>query len=145
MKTQIKHRYTGAVLFECAVPKFVEGRKHIKYAVGKAIKKSANLSYADLRSADLRSADLSSANLRGNSKITGARPVFTVGPIGSRSDTLTAFNTGTGLILQTGCFFGSLDEFRAALIAAHDMNKHREEYEAALTFIEKHFTLWGTE
>jgi len=77
MKTQIKHRFTEAVLHEGDYVSILE-------AVSGAIKagadlsgadlsganlsladlRSADLSLADLRSADLRSADLPGANLR---------------------------------------------------------------------------------
>jgi uncharacterized protein YjbI with pentapeptide repeats len=56
MKTEIKHRITGSVLFsfECET---------IKECVVEAIKNDANLSYADLRGADLSGANLRGANL----------------------------------------------------------------------------------
>ena len=105
----------------------------------------ANLVGAYLGGANLDGANLVGANLRGDIKITGARPVFSIGPIGSRQDSLIAFSTDQGLRLKTGCFFGCMEKFRKALIAEHSMNKHREEYEAALFLIEKHFSLWGDE
>ena len=105
----------------------------------------ANLGGAYLGGANLDGANLVGANLRGDIKITGARPVFSIGPIGSRQDSLIAFSTDQGLRLKTGCFFGCMEKFRKALIAEHSMNKHREEYEAALFLIEKHFSLWGDE
>jgi len=57
MKFEIKHRFSGSVLFSIEAESW-------KIAVEAAIKASADLSSADLSSADLRSADLSSANLR---------------------------------------------------------------------------------
>ena len=55
---QIKHRFTDAVLYECAC-------ETIKDAVQKAAKEKANLYAASLRGADLRGADLGGANLGG--------------------------------------------------------------------------------
>ena len=66
MKFEIKHRFSGGILFSCE-------SETLKLAVNLAIKSNAdlrsadlsyaNLRYADLSSADLRSADLSYANL----------------------------------------------------------------------------------
>jgi len=53
----IKHRYTGAVLFEG------ESGMTTRQMLEKATASSADLSYADLSYANLRSADLSSADL----------------------------------------------------------------------------------
>ena len=82
MKFEIKHRITGAVLFElecgslklCVEAAVKSGADlssaDLSYAdlssadLSYADLSSANLSYADLRYANLRSADLSSANLR---------------------------------------------------------------------------------
>ena len=58
MKIDIKHRYTGEVLFS-----HEQENNSIKVTVELAFEKNINLRYADLRSADLSSAGLSSANL----------------------------------------------------------------------------------
>jgi hypothetical protein len=55
---QIKHRHTGAVLFEG------ESGMTMRQTLEKATASKANLRYADLSYADLSSADLSYANLR---------------------------------------------------------------------------------
>ena len=102
----------------------------------------ANLSGANLSDANLTGANLSGAYLTGELKLSGDRPFFSVGPIGSRSDVFQAFTTDHGLRLKAGCFFGTLGEFRAKLIDTHGINPHREEYEAALLLIEKHAALW---
>ncbi len=56
-KPTIKHRYTGAVLFEG------EAGMTTREMLEKATAAKANLRFADLRSANLRSANLRSANL----------------------------------------------------------------------------------
>ena len=75
MKTEIKNRFTGSVIFE-----YTKENNSLKETIKEYIKQelasgkiradlsyadlsSADLRYADLRSADLRSADLSSADL----------------------------------------------------------------------------------
>jgi hypothetical protein len=60
-QVQIKHRFTGAVLFECDAP---ESGFAIRHALERATKERAYLRDADLRGADLRDADLSDADLR---------------------------------------------------------------------------------
>ncbi len=89
----------------------------------------ANLRGADLCGADLGGADLRDANLRG-AYLCGAdlgekfgriknNGFFTLGPIGSREDTLLAFNTDKGAFVRAGCFFDSLELFREAVIKTH--------------------------
>jgi len=111
----------------------------------------ADLSDADLSGANLRGADLIGANLRGanlrgadlrGKKLLGARPFISVGPIGSRSDYLQCFITDGGVMVQTGCFFGSRDEFAAAVVEEHSDSAHGVEYRAALVLVDAHAALW---
>ena len=122
----------------------------------------ANLRGADLRGAYLRGADLRGANLRGADlggaylggaylggasldgakKLIGKRPIFTVGPIGSRLDFFTAYLTDKGLFVRAGCFFGAESEFTTELRATHGTNKHAQEYTAALELARCHARLW---
>ena len=64
MNYQIKHRWTGKVLFECDVPDDKSGMA-ARYALEKATQGDADLSDADLSGAVLRGADLSGADLSG--------------------------------------------------------------------------------
>ena len=75
-------------------------------------------------------------------KITGLRPFFFVGPLGADQRHLMAVSTEKGIHLATGCFSGSIDDFRAALKKKHGTNEHGKEYGAALELIELHFKLW---
>ena len=113
--------------------------------------RGANLSGADLRCAVLRGANLSGADLRGadlsgavlsGAKIIGERPLLTIGPIGSRSDTLCAWITDGGVMISAGCFWGSLDKFSRAVAATHGDSVHGREYAAAITMIEAHADCW---
>ena len=108
--------------------------------------RGANLRGANLRGANLCSADLCGANLCGanDEKFTliGDRPTIEIGPIGSRSDVLRAWLTDKGLRIQTGCFFGTREEFDAALREEHDENEHAFEYRAALVLIDAHVKVW---
>ena len=104
--------------------------------------RSANLYGANLYGADLRSANLRSANLGDAGKLTGDRPYFAVGPIGSRQDVLAAFLTEKGVYLRAGCFFGTVEEFRDKLQGEHGDNVHAVEYRAALVLVEAHYNAW---
>ena len=106
--------------------------------------RGANLRGANLRGANLRGANMVGANL-GDKKLIGKRPILMIGPIGSRSDYFTAYMTDDGVYLRTGCFFGSVDKFRAALKGEHGDNEHAHEYAAALELIACHARLWAQE
>jgi len=110
--------------------------------------RSADLRSADLSGADLRSADLSGADLSGadgkNLSLVGSRPVFMLGPIGSLCDYLTAYLTDAGVHVRAGCFFDTIEAFRAAVVAEHADNNHGREYMAAIAMIEAHAAIWSS-
>ena len=133
---KILHRYTSAVLFEG------DAGMTRRQTLEKATFAKANLGGADLGGANLRGADLRGAYLRGK-KLAGARPFFTIGPIGSRSDYLQAFITDKGLMIRAGCFFDTRDQFELQLATTHGMNEHGQEYVAALALIDIHAELWA--
>ena len=147
MKIEIKSRFSLEVLFshECE-------DNSVAITLAAAINAKANLGYANLyganlRGADLRGADLGGANLRGADlggagKLTGDRPYFAVGPIGSRQDVLAAFLTEKGVYLRAGCFFGTVEEFRDKLQGEHGDNVHAIEYRAALQLVLAHYEAW---
>jgi uncharacterized protein YjbI with pentapeptide repeats len=141
VKVQIKHRYTDAVLFECDAPEGLESGLHVRHALEKATKSRAYLSRAYLSGANLSGADLSGAYLSG-AKLIGERPVFQIGPIGSRCDYFVAYITNQGIKLLAGCFFGTVQEFREKLAEEHGDNKHAKEYNAALEMIDVHAEIW---
>ena len=143
-KIVIKHRYTDAVLFEYQPTDEQQASGlAIRAALETATKSDANLSAAYLSGAYLSDAYLSGAYLRGDKKLIGDRPVFMVGPIGSRCDYFTAYLTDKGIYLRAGCFFGTVAEFVDKLEREHGANKHWQEYSAALALIECHARLWA--
>ncbi len=101
----------------------------------------AYLSGADLRGADLRDAYLRGAKM-GDTALIGARPILQIGPIGSRSDYLVSHITEAGVMICAGCFFGTLDDFRAAVSDTHGDTVHGREYAAAIAMIDAHAALW---
>jgi hypothetical protein len=64
MNHQIKHRLTGAVLFECEVPEQQSGMA-TRYTLEKAVQADANLADANLAGANLARANLADAYLAG--------------------------------------------------------------------------------
>jgi len=106
----------------------------------------ADLSRADLSRANLSGANLSRANLSGANLfgflLVGDRPIFQIGPIGSRCDYLTGYLTDNGVMIRTGCFFGTMDEFKDKLSETHGTNIHGAEYRAAIELIRVHAELW---
>ena len=144
-KIIIKHRYTGAILFEgdagMTMQQTLEKATFAEADLGGANLYGADLGGANLGGANLGGADLGGANLYGK-KLAGARPFFTIGPIGSRSDYVQAFITDKGVMIRAGCFFGTRDQFEQAIAVTHGMNEHGTEYLAALALIDTHAELW---
>jgi uncharacterized protein YjbI with pentapeptide repeats len=101
----------------------------------------ANLDGAFLAGAYLARANLDGAFLAGK-KLIGARPVFQIGPIGSRCAQFVSYITEAGVLLNAGCFWGTVDEFRAKLADTHGNNDHAKEYEMALLMIDAHAAIW---
>ena len=141
---EIKNRWDGKVLFSA-------GGKTLRDVVQQAVQSGADLGGANLRGANLRDANLRGANLRGanlsdadgkNLTLVGSRPVFMLGPIGSRCDYLTAYLTDAGVHVRAGCFFDTLEAFRAAVVAEHSDNNHGREYMAAIAMIDAHASIW---
>ena len=158
---QIKHRYTVEVLYE------YDDNLTFRQALEKATTEKANLQGADLQGADLyganlygaylrranlqranlRGADLSGVNLQGadlgeHGKLIGERPLFQFGPIGSRADYVLSFITDKGIVIKTGCFTGTIDEFRAAVQEMHGDSDHAKEYDMAILMIKAHAAIW---
>ena len=107
----------------------------------------AYLAGAYLAGAHLADAYLADAYLAGaNGKklvLVGKRPVLQMGPLGSRAAQLSAYLTDDGVYVRTGCFFGPLEGFRAAVRETHGaIGLHAEEYAAAIVMIEHHARLW---
>jgi hypothetical protein len=152
-KIQIKHRYTGAVLFGCDAPDGLDSGLHMRHALEKAVEAGANLAGANLAGAYLAGANLAGANLAGASLdgaklrdgalLVGSRPIIQIGPIGSRSGYLVAYLTDQGLRLDAGCQRQiTRAVFEQRLQDTHGENEHAQEYRAALAFIDAHAAIW---
>ena len=132
MKFEIKNRWNASVLFSLETDS-------LKSCVEAAVK-----SRADLSGSDLSGSDLSRANGR-KLTLVGKRPFLSIGPLGSRCANLLVFLTDAGVYVRAGCFWDTLEAFKAAVEATHGTNKHGEEYRAVIALIEAHARLWSAE
>ena len=104
----------------------------------------ADLSRADLGCADLSCAKLSGAYLENKEKLVGKRPIFQIGPIGSRCAYFVAYVTDKGLRFDAGCQRQITREvFEGQLAELHGENDHAKEYRAALALIDAHAEIWA--
>ncbi len=101
----------------------------------------ADLSGADLYEADLGGAYLRGANLRGanlreanlyEADLRGAGAIWSCGPGGSRYDMCYFVQHADGLMVNCGCFWGTLAEFEAAVEEGHGDNEHGRYYRAVI-------------
>ena len=160
MNIQIKSRFSAEVLFEhdcennsirLTLELAIKSRANLSGAdLSRANLSGANLSRANLSGADLSGANLSGANLSGaylknNENLVGRRPVFQIGPIGSRCAHFVAYITNKGLRFDAGCQRQITREvLERRLTELHGDNKHAKEYRAALALIDAHAEIWAT-
>ena len=73
------------------------------------------------------------ALVSGNALIKGTRDIFWISHIGSRNGTTTFFrNANNGISVSCGCFYGTIDEFAAAVTKTHGDNEHAQAYRHAI-------------
>ena len=148
MKVQIKHRWNDSILYEADVPDDTPSGLQMRRALEAATSAGANLDGAYLAGANLAGANLDGANLdgaylNGEQKLIGNRPIFQIGPIGSRCSYFVASLTDNGVMVRAGCFFGTVGEFEQKCAETHGDNEHAREYKAALALIQVHAELWS--
>jgi hypothetical protein len=99
----------------------------------------ANLARAYLARAYLARANLTGANLTG-AYLTGADLIH-IGPVGSEGRTIYAVPHETCVMVQAGCWWGTLDELAARIEPGggnewrDNADRYRGEYEAAIGFV----------
>lgn len=82
------------------------------------------------------------AIIRGDAYILNPHDILAISSIGSRSDILTAYRSKIGGIeVSTGCFKGTLEEFIKQVKISHGHNQYGKEYQAAIAFIKKFFSI----
>ena len=130
---------SSEILFSAEVDTSISEPLRIRVALEIAVKNRASLD-----GASLVGASLVGASLDDGSTLTGNRPIFMLGPIGSASRTFAAYCTLQGLRLRAGCFFGTREQFLAQLNKTHGTDSaHAREYMAALAMIDAHVALWS--
>ena len=97
--------------------------------------RGADLSGDDLSAANLSGADLSAANLSA-ADLCWAKGILALGPGGSRGDMLYAVAHDGGPRVLAGCFWGTVAEFRDAVLETHSDNNHAAYYTACIAMIE---------
>ena len=153
MNIQIKSQINDIVLFEhncennsmrLTMELALKSRADLSRAdLSRANLSGANLSGADMSGADMYRARLSGASLVNGEKLVGARPIFQIGPIGSRCAYFTAYITDKGLRFDAGCQRQITREvFEQRLGDEHGDNEHAKEYRAALALIDAHAEIW---
>ena len=73
------------------------------------------------------------ARVGGNALVKGPRDIYWISCIGSRDGTTTFFrNANNGISVSCGCFYGTIDEFAAAVTKTHGDNEHAQAYRHAI-------------
>ena len=82
----------------------------------------------------------------GNALVKGTRDIYWISCIGSRDGTTTFFrNANNGISVSCGCFYGTIDEFAAAVIKTHGDNEHAQAYRHAIEIAKLRIKLTDTE
>ena len=73
------------------------------------------------------------ARVYGNALVKGTRDIYWISCIGSRDGTTTFFrNANNSISVSCGCFYGTIDEFAAAVTKTHGDNEHAQAYRHAI-------------
>ena len=75
----------------------------------------------------------------GKAVVIRTEDYITIGSIGSRNDTTTAFRTVDGVRIRCGCFYGSIAEFEAKVKETHGDNQYAKEYLALAELLKIRF------
>ena len=86
------------------------------------------------------------ARVYGNALVKGPRDIYWISCIGSRDGTTTFFrNANNGISVSCGCFYGTIDEFAAAVTKTHGDNEHAQAYRHAIEIAKLRIKLEDTE
>ena len=141
MKIEIKCRFSDSVLFSHEAED-----NTMRLTLEAAVSAGANLYGANLDGANLVRANLDGAKIKDDCTLVGGRPIFQIGPIGSRCAYFVAYVTDKGLRFDAGCQRQITREvFASRLQDSHGDNIHAKEYKAALALIDIHAELWSAD
>jgi len=79
------------------------------------------------------------ARVSGEARIEKTEEYLMIGPIGSRNAILTSWKGENRVMVSTGCFLGSIDEFAKAVKDKHGETEFGKQYEDALKYISRKF------
>ena len=86
------------------------------------------------------------ARVGGNALVKGPRDIYWISCIGSRDGTTTFFrNANNSISVSCGCFYGTIDEFAAAVTKTHGDNEHAQAYRHAIEIAKLRIKLEDTE
>ena len=86
------------------------------------------------------------ARVYGEARVKGPRDIYWISCIGSRDGTTTFFrNANNGISVSCGCFYGTIDEFAAAVTKTHGDNEHAQAYRHAIEIAKLRIKLEDTE
>lgn len=125
----IKHKETGAVLFEGDMSALQGADLQGAYLRGANLQgaylRGAYLQEADLRGANLLGANLQGANLPG-ANLQGAKNILQFGPVASSGRIVYAVNHGDGVYIKAGCYWGTTQELREHIANLKDGEDRRD-------------------
>ena len=142
------HRIKAVRDFDCVkagdLGGFIESEKNLDHDGAAWVTDSALVSGAALVSGDARVTD--SALVSGDARVTGAAVVSgnadfaVISGFGRASHTTTFFRCKDNLVrCKCGCFYGTVDEFRAKVRETHGNSKYAKEYLMIADLMELHF------
>ena len=79
----------------------------------------------------------SDARIGSGTTLNGKTDIIVISPIGSRNSALTGYIKEGKLVISTGCFLGTEDEFIEKLKITHGDNEHSVKYKSAIEFMNK--------
>ena len=86
------------------------------------------------------------ARVYGEARVKGPRDIYWISCIGSRDGTTTFFrNANNGISVSCGCFYGTIDEFAAAVTKTHGDNEHAQAYRHAIEIAKLRIKLGAAE
>ena len=109
--------------------------------IGGYVEKEANLSH--LGNAWVYGNAWVSGNawVYGDARVSKVTDVFVIHPIGSRNSTLSIFTSKKDILVATGCFLGTLEEFESKVKKTHSEDSvHRKSYLSAIELIKVMFS-----
>jgi carbonic anhydrase/acetyltransferase-like protein (isoleucine patch superfamily) len=74
----------------------------------------------------------SDARIGHGASIMDGDKYLSINPIGSRNSLLTVVKKPTGIMVYSGCFSGTCEEFLAKVTTTHGNNQHAKAYRAAM-------------